>query len=151
MIKKILQFITRFLLTSAKTETGNPVKHNIKHIERAKGVDHKLLNIIKIVSQEIPLIVLPFGGVRTLKQQKNLVKIGVSKTLKSKHLTGKAIDVAPYYNKKIDWKATEDFAYMCGMIRIVAKYQGVKIRQGCLWNKKSIKENKFGDYPHQEI
>ena len=39
-------------------------------------------------------------GKRTLERQKHLKSIGASKTLKSKHLTGMAVDFAPCYTTK---------------------------------------------------
>ena len=43
-------------------------------------------------------------GRRSIEKQKQLVKEGASKTLKSKHLTGHAIDIVCYVDGKITWE-----------------------------------------------
>lgn len=42
-------------------------------------------------------------GMRTLARQEQLVKAGASKTMRSRHLTGHAVDVAPLVDGKVRW------------------------------------------------
>lgn len=42
-------------------------------------------------------------GVRTVARQKELVAKGASQTMRSRHLTGHAVDLAPYIDGQIRW------------------------------------------------
>ena len=44
-----------------------------------------------------------FEGIRTLKRQRRLVAKGVSRTMNSKHLSGRAVDLVPWINGKAVW------------------------------------------------
>ena len=44
-----------------------------------------------------------YEGLRTLERQIELVSNGASSTLNSRHLSGHAIDVAPYINGELRW------------------------------------------------
>ncbi|MCS5737256.1 M15 family metallopeptidase domain-containing protein, partial [Herbiconiux daphne] len=46
--------------------------------------------------ETMPFDITVLEGTRSLDRQKELVAQGASKTLKSKHLTGDAVDLAPY-------------------------------------------------------
>jgi len=85
-------------------------------------------------------------GVRALERQKALCATGKSQTLNSKHLRqsdgySHAVDVAPY---PIDWKNTEEFFYLAGLIEGIAQGKGVSLRWGGRW--KNLK-----DCPHFEL
>ena len=78
-----------------------------------------------------------------------LVEQGKSKTMNSKHLTGKAVDVAPY---PIDWNDRERFTYFAGYVMGIAAKMGIKLRWGGDWDRDhNLKENSFDDLPHFEI
>jgi peptidoglycan LD-endopeptidase CwlK len=47
--------------------------------------------------------ILIYETIRTVEQQRENVKKGVSKTMKSYHLVGQALDFVPIVNKKADW------------------------------------------------
>jgi peptidoglycan L-alanyl-D-glutamate endopeptidase CwlK len=46
-------------------------------------------------------------GVRTLREQQKLLRRGVSKTTKSYHLYGLAVDLVPYINGRYVWDGAE--------------------------------------------
>lgn len=50
-----------------------------------------------------------FEGVRTLKRQKFLFQTGKSRTLRSYHLHGLAVDLVPYTNGRLSWASPADF------------------------------------------
>jgi peptidoglycan L-alanyl-D-glutamate endopeptidase CwlK len=63
-------------------------------------------DLIKVARRALELSVVDFGvieGLRTMERQRQLVREGASQTLKSRHLTGYAIDVAAYIGKDISW------------------------------------------------
>ena len=90
-------------------------------------------------------------GKRSSERQAELLKLGATKTLKSKHLTGQAIDFAPYHNG-IQWDKRENFIYTAGIIYGIACMMGIKIRWGGDWNKNNdLSDNDFDDLCHIEL
>lgn len=99
-------------------------------------------------------------GIRHIERQRQLVAQGKSKTMNSRHLTGHAIDVAPY-PLSWDW---EDFYLIADAFIIAAKEVDVPVRWGGNWSVKDIREwdgngedlakaytGRFNDGPHFEI
>ena len=64
--------------------------------ERLVGVHPDLIIVMSFAIYETDIDFAVIEGMRTLERQKELVKQGASKTLKSRHLTGHAVDIAPY-------------------------------------------------------
>ena len=115
--------------------------------ERLKGVKPKLVNVLNELVKIMDVTIIE--GLRTEARQKELVAQGKSKTKYSKHLQGKAVDLAPY---PINWKDRERFHYMGGMVRGIGKQMGVRIRWGGDWDSDGdINDNKFDDLVHVEI
>lgn len=71
--------------------------------DRLVGVDSRLVKVVEraIEITEIDFTVLE--GLRTPERQKQLVNDGFSQTLKSKHLTGHAVDLGALVNGAISW------------------------------------------------
>lgn len=82
-------------------------------------------------------------GLRTQARQRELVRIGASRTMQSKHLDGRAIDVAAWHDGAIrwDWPLYERIA---DAMKRAAQDLGVTITWGGDWT--SLK-----DGPHFEI
>ena len=115
--------------------------------ERLKGVDSRLVNVLNELVKIMDVTIIE--GLRTKERQEELVSQGKSKTKYSKHIEGRAVDLAPY---PIDWKDRERFHYMGGMVRGIGKQMGVNIRWGGDWDSDGeIKDNKFDDLVHVEI
>ena len=115
--------------------------------ERLKGVDSRLVNVLNELVKIMDVTIIE--GLRTKERQDELVAQGKSKTKYSKHIEGRAVDLAPY---PIDWKDRERFHYMGGMVRGIGKQMGVNIRWGGDWDSDGeIKDNKFDDLVHVEI
>ena len=115
--------------------------------ERLKGVKPKLVNVLNELIKIMDVTIIE--GLRTEARQEELVAQGKSKTKYSKHLEGKAVDLAPY---PIDWEDRERFHYMGGMVRGIGKQLGVRIRWGGDWDSDGeIKDNGFDDLVHIEI
>ena len=75
-----------------------------RSLDRLEGIDDRLQAVVKMA---ITLTDTDFGvvqGMRTLDEQKELVAKGASKTLKSKHLEGKAFDIMAYVNSRASWE-----------------------------------------------
>ena len=115
--------------------------------ERMKGVDSRLINVMNELIKLMDVTIIE--GLRTKERQEELVAKGASKTKFSKHIEGKALDVAPY---PIDWENRDGFYYMGGMIRGIAQQLGYDIRYGGDWDSDGqTKDNNFDDLVHVEI
>jgi len=63
-------------------------------------------DLVRVVSLAIGLSTVDFSvieGLRTAERQAELVRAGASQTLKSRHLTGHAVDLVPLVEGKIRW------------------------------------------------
>ena len=115
--------------------------------ERLKGVDSKLVNVLNELIKIMDVTIIE--GLRSKERQQELLAQGKTKTKYSKHITGKAVDLAPY---PIDWNDREMFHYMGGMLRGLGKAMGVNIRWGGDWDSDGdVKDNGFDDLVHVEL
>lgn len=105
-----------------------------RSLDRLKGVDQKLIDVVK---RAIDLTEIDFGvteGLRTLSRQQELVEKGASQTLKSKHLGGRAVDLVAYIGSRVSWELAvyDDIAEA---VRQAANELDVTIRWGAAWHK----------------
>ena len=118
-----------------------------KSRENLKGLNSGIVNVLKRSILHFDFSVIE--GRRTLETQKEYVAKGASKTLESKHLEGKAVDIAPY---PLDYDDIERFVYLGGFILGVASQVGVKLRWGLDWDRDTYtKDTGFRDIGHFEI
>lgn len=95
----------------------------------------------------LDLTVVPYGGLRTLDDQRQLVAKGASQTLNSLHRVqpetgfGHAIDLAPY---PLDWNNIERFMLAGTLMFRAAMELGVPLEWGGHWKN-------FKDYPHFQL
>jgi peptidoglycan L-alanyl-D-glutamate endopeptidase CwlK len=82
-------------------------------------------------------------GVRTLERQRQLVAEGASKTLKSRHLTGHAVDLAPMIGGKISWDWPL-YNRLAKIVKAAAAEEKVPLTWGGSWQT-------FKDGPHWEL
>ena len=84
---------------------------------------------IKITKQDFSVV----EGVRSMQRQKQLVAQGSSKTYKSYHLNGLAVDLVPYVDGKLSWEDKYFPAIHEAMTSVIKKY-GLNIDNGFdLW------------------
>ena len=115
--------------------------------ERLRGIDARLVSVLNELVKIMDVTIIE--GLRSEQRQEKLLKEGSTKTKFSKHITGKAVDLAPY---PIDWKDRDRFHYMGGMIRGIAKQLNVPVRWGGDWDGDGeTKDNRFDDLVHVEI
>lgn len=111
--------------------------------DRLKGVDERL---VKVVERAIELTEIDFTvleGLRTPERQKQLVADGFSKTLKSKHLTGNAVDLGALVNGTISWDK-QHYHTIAKAMKKSAEELKVNIRWGGDFKS-------FFDGPHFEL
>jgi len=122
-------------------------KFGKKSKERLRGVDTRLVNVLNELIKIMDVTIIE--GLRSKQRQEILLKEGKTKTKFSKHIEGKAVDLAPY---PIDWEDRDRFHYMGGMIRGIAKQLNINVRWGGDWDSDGeTKDNRFDDLVHVEI
>lgn len=114
-------------------------KLSLRSIDRLKGVDDKL---IEVVTKAITYTKVDFGvieGLRTIERQQELVDRGASKTMKSKHLDGKAVDLVAYIGPRVSWELNlyDDIA---DAMKQAATELDVAVRWGGAWTTDDICE-----------
>lgn len=103
-------------------------------VERLKGVND---NLVKVVTRALELSTQDFSvleGLRTKERQREMVRKGVSQTMNSNHITGRAVDLVPVVDGKVSW----DWKYfypIAEAMRKAAKELNVKIRWGGAWEE----------------
>lgn len=114
-----------------------------KSKERLKGVDSSLIKVMEESIKESPYDFSITEGIRTPERQKQLYNEGKSLTLNSKHLIGKAVDIAIFVDGKITWEH-KYFKSVAEHIKNTAKKLGVDIIWGGDFKS-------FFDGPHFEL
>ena len=101
-------------------------------LERLEGVDERLKAVVIECAARCPFPFNVSEGLRTKEKQREYVKQGKSKTMKSKHLTGKAVDLYPLSmdRKVVDWSRFDELAEL---MQQVASEQGTEIVWGGNW------------------
>jgi len=74
-----------------------------KSLDKLGTVHPDLQKLFKAAITDSPYDFSITEGVRTLERQKELVAAGKSTTMNSRHLTGKAVDIAVFVDGKLTW------------------------------------------------
>lgn len=108
-----------------------------RSLSNLEGVNQRLVSVVK---SAIDITEVDFGvleGVRTISRQKKLVEKGASKTMKSKHLDGLAVDLIAYVDNRISWELSL-YDEIADAMKAAAKDLAVPIRWGGAWNVPDI-------------
>lgn len=119
-------------------------KFSRRSLNNLKGVHPDLVAVAK---KALELTVIDFivtEGLRTPDRQRHLVAQGASRTLKSRHLTGHAIDVVATLSPGTVSYKVKDMTMISKAFKEAAKILGVEIEWGGDWKS-------FKDTPHYEL
>lgn len=110
---------------------------------RLQGVHPDLVRVVERALELSPVDFMVVEGLRTKERQRELVAKGASQTMNSRHLTGHAVDLAPWIDGMVrwDWPA---FRPIIAAMRQAAKELGVPVIHGADWKS-------FPDGPHHEL
>ena len=100
-----------------------------RSLDKLDGVKPELVEVVK---RAIELTTVDFGvieGLRTEEQQKALVEKGASQTMKSKHLTGDAVDLMAYVGGRGCWELNV-YDEIADAVKAAAEELGTLIRWG---------------------
>ena len=128
-----------------------------RSLQRAKGVNPKLINLILLAIKRTPIDfgVAYMGGLRTAEEQNQLFKDGYSKCdgyLKlSKHQLGEAIDLNVFVGSKLV-ENKEMLCVVAGTMFSCASELNINLRWGLDWDSDGdIRDNNFNDQYHFEL
>lgn len=105
-----------------------------RSLANLQGVDDRLASIVE---EAIGLTVQDFTvaeGLRTIEQQRLYVARGVSKTMQSRHLTGRAVDLVPWIGGAMRWEWPLIYPIAVAM-RTAAVNAGERIVWGGVWDR----------------
>lgn len=114
-----------------------------RSIRKLEGVHDDL---VKVVKRAIEITEVDFAvteGLRTKQRQEELVKAGASKTMKSRHLTGHAVDLAAVIGSEIRWDWSL-YPKIANAVKKAAYELDVPIEWGGDWKN-------FRDGPHFQL
>jgi peptidoglycan L-alanyl-D-glutamate endopeptidase CwlK len=114
-----------------------------RSLERLSGVHPDL---VKVVKRAIEITKVDFSvteGLRTKERQAKLVAAGASQTMKSRHITGHAVDIAAWIGREVRWDWPL-YAEIAKAMKQAAKELDVPIIWGGDWVS-------FKDGPHFEL
>lgn len=111
--------------------------------QRLQGVHPDLVAVIERAIQISDIDFTVLEGVRSVERQRELFNSGASKTMNSRHLTGHAVDIAPYVNGKVSWHWPHYYK-LEKFVKQAADDLGVIIEWGGDWKS-------FKDGPHWQL
>lgn len=115
----------------------------LQHEERLSGVNASLANVVRRATQYVDFDLLVVEGLRTEARQRELVAKGASRTMKSRHLVGEAVDLAPIVSGQLRWDWPL-FPKINAAMQRAAQELGVRLVWGGDWRS-------FRDGPHWEL
>ena len=110
-----------------------------RSLSKMNGINNELHTV---VCSAIKLSKIDFGvicGMRTETEQRALMEKGATQTMRSKHLTGDAVDLMAYVGSRGSWELNlyDDIA---DAMKESAIQNGIGIRWGAAWNIPDIRE-----------
>jgi len=122
-----------------------------RSLNRMKGVHEDLVRVLNRAISISPVDMIVLEGLRTKERQRQLVAQGKSWTMRSRHLTGHAVDVAPYFDQDKDGDIDGDdlwhwpsYHKIAEVIKKAAALEGVQIEWGGDWKEQQ-------DGPHWQL
>lgn len=99
--------------------------------KKLNGLAPGLREVVVDAGKEVDIIVLE--GLRSQVRQEALVKAGASKTLRSKHLIGEAVDLGAIVDNEVRWDWPLYFE-LAKYVQISAKKLSISIVWGGCWS-----------------
>jgi peptidoglycan L-alanyl-D-glutamate endopeptidase CwlK len=130
-----------------------------RSLSRLEGVHPDLVRVVKKAAALSSLDFTVLEGLRTKERQKQLMDLGATKTLNSRHLTGHAVDLAPMVGGTVRWDWPL-YHQLAEVVRSASVSENVPIRWGGTWKLLSaingpitakVLSRSFPDGPHFEL
>jgi len=111
-----------------------------------KNLEGVHLDLVRVVCRALELSDVDFAvieGLRTEARQRELVAAGASQTMNSRHLTGHAVDLAPFIAGAVRWD-WPPFYQIAKAMKAAAAELHIPIEWGGDWKR-------FKDGPHWQL
>jgi peptidoglycan L-alanyl-D-glutamate endopeptidase CwlK len=109
-----------------------------------KGVHPDLVRVMRRAIRTTKIDFVVIEGLRTVERQRQLVASGASRTMKSRHIHGFAVDIAPIGpDGKVSFKWDLYYA-LIPAVKKAAADEGVMVEFGADWKR-------FPDAPHIQL
>jgi peptidoglycan L-alanyl-D-glutamate endopeptidase CwlK len=115
--------------------------------DRLSGVHPDLVRVVEKAIEITDMDFTVLEGVRSIARQEQLVKAGASQTMRSRHITGHAVDLGAYVGGQVrwDWPLYNKLAVT---VKKAAEECGVPIEWGGDW--KGFPDGPHFQLPHKE-
>lgn len=108
--------------------------------QNLSGVHPDLVSVVKRAIEISDKDFTVIEGIRNINRQRELVKAGKSTTMNSRHITGHAVDIAPW---PISWE-WEEFYPIADAMKQAAEELEIDLEWGGDWKN-------FPDAPHYQL
>lgn len=127
----------------AAVATPSTTTIDARSAARLTGVHADLVRVVHAAFAANPSAFVVTEGLRTVERQRALLASGASTTMKSRHITGHAVDLAAKVGNEIrwDWPLYQNLALM---MKAAAAAENVAIEWGGDWTR-------FKDGPHFQL
>ena len=114
-----------------------------RSIDRLNGVHDDLVEVVNLAIKTTTIDFVVLEGLRTLDRQKELLRAKATRTLNSRHLVGKAVDLGAIVGGKITWHPQAYHKIAEAMLASADKLN-IKLTWGGIWES-------FPDLVHFEL
>lgn len=115
----------------------------VKSLSKLEGVHPDLVKVVKRAIEITDVDFTVLEGIRSVKRQKELFDLGHSKTMRSRHITGHAVDLGAYVERTVSWNQ-KWYDMIAKAMKESAKEMDVPIEWGGDWRH-------FKDSPHFQL
>jgi peptidoglycan LD-endopeptidase CwlK len=112
-------------------------------VHKLEGVHPDLVRVVARAAESKDIAFVVTEGVRSVKRQRELIAAGASTTLRSRHLTGHAVDLAVKVGDEIRWDWPL-YTELAEAMKHAARNENVSIEWGGDWRS-------FKDGPHFQL
>ena len=114
-----------------------------RSLARLQGVHPDLERVVKLAIQLTPVDFAVLEGLRTQERQAKLFDAGASQTLRSRHLTGHAVDLGAWVDNRVAWDWGLYYR-IADAVKAAAEELEIPIEWGGDWRS-------FKDGPHWQL
>lgn len=114
-----------------------------RSLRRLEGLHPDIVRVVKRAAATSFIDFTVLEGLRTMARQKELLKAGATTTLKSRHLTGHAVDLGVMVAGTVRWDWPL-YHKLAAIVKDAAQDEGVKVEWGGDWRS-------FKDGPHWQL
>lgn len=120
-----------------------------RSLQRLQGVHPDLVRVVKRAIELSPVDFTVLEGLRSVERQRQLLASGATRTLNSRHITGHAVDLAPFLDVDGDGRGEVSWHWphyhqLAPAVKRAAAEIGVPIEWGGDWRS-------FKDGPHWQL